>query len=87
MIFPPAPAVLSALPQLKGHFARFDHCLPIADASMQGTYSKLRGIVQPLEQPDNPQQGVFRTMKPVQLRKEQGNWRDLEEQWAAQLHL
>ncbi len=79
--------MLSVLPQLKSHFARFDHCLPIADASMRGVYSALRGLVQPLQQPDDPPQGVFRTMRPVQLRDEQSNWSDLERQWAAQLHL
>jgi hypothetical protein len=82
----PVHAVLRALPQLKGHFARFEHCLPIADASMQGMYNTLRGLVQPLEQPNNPPQGVFRTMRPEQLRNAQHNWRDLEKQWAAQLH-
>jgi hypothetical protein len=87
MIFPPAHAVLRALPQLKGHFARFEHCLPIADASMQDTYSTLRGLVQPLEQPDNPPQGVFRRMGLEQLRKAQLDSKDLEQQWAAQLHL
>ncbi|KAF8490158.1 hypothetical protein F5888DRAFT_1742622 [Russula emetica] len=82
-----AHAVLRALPQLKGHFARFEHCLPIADASMQKMYGTLRGLVQPLEQPNNPPQGVFRTMRPEQLKNAQLNWRDLEKQWAAQLHL
>ena len=82
----PAHAVLRALPQLRDHFARFEHCLPIADASMQGMYSTLRGLVRPLEQPDNPPQGVFRRMRPEQLRNAQLNWRDLEKQWAAQLH-
>jgi hypothetical protein len=52
---------------------------------MQGMYSTLRGLVQPLEQPNNPRQGVLRTMKPVQLRDAQFNWRDLEKQWAAHL--
>jgi len=80
-----APAVLSALPHLKGQFARLDHYLPVADDSMQEMYSKLRGLVQPLEQPDNPQQGVLRTMKPGQLVNERGNWRDLADQWEGQI--
>ena len=53
---------------------------------MQGMYSTLRGLVQPLEQPDNPPQGVFRRMRPEQLRNAKLNWMDLEKQWAAQLH-
>jgi hypothetical protein len=79
--------VVRALPHLEGHFASFEHCFPIAHASMQGMYSKLRGLVQPLEQPENPPQGVFRTMGFQQLRDAQLNWKELEEQWAAQLHL
>lgn len=54
---------------------------------MQGMYSTLRGLVQPLEQPNNLPQGVFRTMRPEQLRNALFNSRDLENQWAAQLHL
>jgi hypothetical protein len=79
--------VLNALPQLQGNFTRFDRYLPIANTSMQRMYSTLQGIVQPLEQPNDPHQGVFRTMRPVQLREEQRNWSGLEEQWSAQLHL
>lgn len=79
--------MLYALPGLQRNFTRFDRYLPNADASMQRMYGKLRGLVQPLEQPDDPRQGVFRTMKPVQLREERGHWRSLEEQWEAQLHL
>ncbi|KAI0280616.1 hypothetical protein BGY98DRAFT_963255 [Russula aff. rugulosa BPL654] len=80
-----AYAVLRALPHLEAHFTRFEYCFPIAHASMQGMYSKLRGLVQPLEQPENPPQGVFRTMGFDQLRNAQLNWRELEEQWAARL--
>jgi hypothetical protein len=79
--------VLNALPQLQGNFTRFDRYLPIANTSMQRMYSTLQGLVQPLDQPDDPHQGVFRTMRPVQLREEQRNWGGLEQQWAAQLHL
>jgi hypothetical protein len=75
--------VLSALPQLGGHFSRFERCLPIADASMQHMYSTLRGLVQPLEQPHDPRQGVFRTMKPKELREEHHKWSALEQKWAA----
>jgi hypothetical protein len=78
----PAHAVLSALPQLGGDFERFNRSLPIADSSMQRMYSTLQGLVQPLDQPDDPQQGVFLTMGPEQLR-----WRGLEEQWAAQMRI
>jgi hypothetical protein len=79
--------VLRVLPDLEGHFTDFERCFHIAHASMQGMYSKLRGLVQPLEQPENPPQGVFRTMGFEQLRVAQLNWRELEEQWAAQLRL
>lgn len=79
--------MLGVLPQLNVHFARFDRCLPIADKSKQRMYTKLQGLVQPLEQPNDPHQGVFRTMRPVQLREEQRIWRGLEEQWAAQLQI
>ncbi|KAH9976907.1 hypothetical protein BJV77DRAFT_1053324, partial [Russula vinacea] len=82
-----APAVLDVLPQLNVNFARFDRCLPIADKSKQRMYTKLQGLVQPLEQPNDPHQGVFRMMRPVQLREEQRIWRGLEEQWAAQLQI
>ncbi|KAI9508974.1 hypothetical protein F5148DRAFT_1191191 [Russula earlei] len=77
-------AVLAVLPQLNDDFARFDHCLPIANASMQHTYCALHRLVQPLEQPDDPHQGVFRTMKPTQLREEQRTYADLGRQWGAQ---
>ena len=54
---------------------------------MQRMYSTLQGLVQPLDQPDDPHQGVLRTMKSRQLQEEQRNWRGLEEQWAAQLRI
>jgi hypothetical protein len=54
---------------------------------MQSMYSTLRGLVQSLEHPDNPSQGVFRRMRPEQLRNAQLNLRELENQLAAQLHL
>ena len=79
--------MLRVLPALQGNFTLFDRYLPIADASIQRMYSALRGLVQPLQQPDDPHKGVFRMMKPVQLREEQRSWRSLEEQWEAQLHL
>jgi hypothetical protein len=79
--------VLSALPRLGGDFERFNRSLPTADSSMQRMYGTLQGLVQPLDQPDDPHQGVFRTMKPVQLREEQQHWRGLEEQWAAQMRI
>jgi hypothetical protein len=82
-----AHAVLNAIPELQGSFTRFDRYLPTADASMQRMYGKLQGLVQPLEQPEDPHQGVFRTMRYPQLREEQGHWRSLEDQWEAQLHL
>ena len=77
----------SALPQLKGLFDRFNHSLPIAATSMQRMYDTLQGLVQPLDQPNDPHQGVFRTMEPGQLKEEQRHWRGLEEQWAAQLRI
>ena len=83
----PADAMPRALPHLEGHFASFEHRFAIAHASMQGMYSKLRGLVQPLEQPENPPRGIFRTMGFDQLRDAQLNWRELKEQWAAQLRL
>jgi len=71
-------------PQLKGLFDRFDHCLPIANASMQRMYRTLQGMVQPLDQPDDSHQGVLRTMRPPQLREEQRNYANLGQQWGAQ---
>ncbi|KAH9976528.1 hypothetical protein BJV74DRAFT_861953 [Russula compacta] len=66
--------VLRALPQLQGLFTRFNSCLPSATR-------RCRGIVQPLEQPNDPHYGVLRTMKPVQLGEDQRNWGGLSEQW------
>jgi hypothetical protein len=48
---------------------------------------KLQGLVQPLELPEDPHQGVFRTMKYPQLREELGHWKSLEDRWEAQLQL
>lgn len=75
------------MPRLGGDFERFNRSFPAADPSMQRMYRTLQGLVQPLDQPDDPNQGVFRTMKPVQLREEQQHWRGLEEQWAAQMRI
>lgn len=74
--------VQRALPQLRGHFDRFSRNWLNADTSMQRMYSTLQGLVQPLDQPDDPHQGVLRTMKSKQLQEEQRIWSGLEEQWA-----
>ncbi|KAI0294065.1 hypothetical protein B0F90DRAFT_1342791 [Multifurca ochricompacta] len=50
--------IQGALPYPADHFVRFELCLPNADASMQRMYRTLRGLVQPLEQPDDPKRGV-----------------------------
>jgi hypothetical protein len=75
--------VLTALPQLNDHFSRFEHCLPIADASMQRMYATLQRLVKPLEQKDDPHHGVLRSMKPTELRDEHIKYSGLEQKWAA----
>ena len=52
---------------------------------MQRMYRTLQGLVQPLEQPDDPRQGVFRTMGLEQLREEQSHYSGLKKQWGDQL--
>ena len=79
----PEYAVLTVFPQLQGHFSRFEHDLPIADASMQRMYATLRRLVRPLEQPDDPREGVLRSMEPTQLRDEHFKYNDLRQKWAA----
>lgn len=74
--------MLYALPQLQGHFSNFERCLPIADASMRRLYATLPRLVLPLEQPDDQHQGVFRTMKPKQLKAAYDEWREIERKWA-----
>ncbi|KAH9971845.1 hypothetical protein BGW80DRAFT_1318753 [Lactifluus volemus] len=79
------PTVQYALPHTADLFARFECYLPIADSSMQRVYGQLRELVQPLEQPNDPNRGVLRHLTRVQLREEQHAWRMLQEQWANQL--
>ena len=76
--------MLYALPQLKGHFSSFERCLPIADTSMQRLYTTLPRLVLPLQQPDDRRQGVFRSMKPKELKAAYDEWREIERKWAAQ---
>jgi hypothetical protein len=80
----PVPTI-HALPHTAQHFADFERCLPIADASMQRTYVKLRGLVQPLDQPNDPNRGVLRNMTLRQLKEEHDAQRHLGGQWANQL--
>ena len=82
----PVSAVQSSLPHPADHFVRFERYLPLADRSMQNLYQSLHGLVLPLEQPEDPRQGVLRPLTRVQLREEQQIWRGLEEQWANQIH-
>jgi hypothetical protein len=81
----PVPTVQYALPHTADLFARFECYLPIVDSSMQRVYGQLRELVQPLEQPNDPNRGVLRHLTRVQLREEQHAWRMLQEQWANQL--
>jgi hypothetical protein len=82
----PVPAVRNALPDTADYyFALFERDLPIADESMQRVYGQLPGLVQPLQQPNDPNLGVLRPLTRVQLRVEQHNWGTLEEQWGNRL--
>jgi hypothetical protein len=76
---------IHALPDTAKHFADFERCFLTADASMQRTYVKLRGLVQPLDQPNDPNRGVLRHMTLEQLREEHDAQRHLGGQWANQL--
>jgi hypothetical protein len=81
----PVPTVQLALPHTADYFMSFQRCLPVAESSMQRVYGQLRGLVQPLEQPNDPNRGVLRHLTRVQLREEQHALRRIEEQWANQL--
>jgi hypothetical protein len=51
---------------------------------MQRLYATLPRLVLPLQQPDDQQQGVFRTMTRDQLRAAYDESREITRKWAAQ---